>query len=235
MKPTCEFQFDISIYALILIIVHSTDESGAVNWGKAFNIASGIGGAAGVLGSLIPGHDDQKQQKREELLELLARQNDADASGAANWGKIFNVVSGVGGAAGLLGSLAGNHDQQQKREEIIELLSRQSSTDDSGAANWGKILNIAGGVGSATSLLGSLIPNHDQQPPKRAEALIARQQGEADSGAANWGKVADVGSKVISGLGTAAGIGGTGVSVWDKLHGGQKREDLVEFLAREDP
>ena len=163
------------------------------------------------------------------------RQNDADASGAANWGKIFNVVSGVGGAAGLLGSLAGNHDQQQKREEIIELLSRQSSTDDSGAANWGKILNIAGGVGSATSLLGSLIPNHDQQPPKRAEALIARQQGEADSGAANWGKVADVGSKVISGLGTAAGIGGTGVSVWDKLHGGQKREDLVEFLAREDP
>ncbi len=214
----------------------SADQSGAVNLGKALNIAGGIGGAASLLGSLIPGHD---QQKREELIELLARQDDSDASGAANLGKIFNIVSGVGGAAGLLGSLAGNHDQQ-KREEIIELLARQDGADSSGAANLGKILNIAGGVGGAASLLGSLLPNHDQQQQRRAEDLlefIARQEGDASSGAVNWGQVADVGSKVISGLGTAAGIAGTGVGIFDKLHSEQqpKREDSIEFLAREDP
>ncbi|KAI0089383.1 hypothetical protein BDY19DRAFT_992994 [Irpex rosettiformis] len=219
--------------------VDTDDQSGAaVNWGKALNIA---GGAAGLLSSLTPGHDKQQQQKREEILELLSRQDNSDDSGAANLGKIFNIVSGVGGAAGLVGSLAGNHDQpQQKRtEDIFELIARQDGADTSGAVNWGKILNVAGGVGSAAGLLGSLIPGHDQKQQKRAEALVelmARQDGDASSGAAaNWGKVADVGSKVISGLGTAAGLGGTGVGIWDKMHEGQKREDLIEFLTREVP
>ncbi|KAI0093433.1 hypothetical protein BDY19DRAFT_903175 [Irpex rosettiformis] len=92
--------------------------------GTLGSIASiGLSGL-GILGSLLPSSNNQQQ--RRELIELLARQ-DVDASEALklpSLGTLGNIASiGLSGL-GILGSLLPSGNQQQQRDELVELLAR---------------------------------------------------------------------------------------------------------------
>lgn len=181
------------------------DASGAIDFKSILNIGGDIlKGINGISGLFSGGSDDQQQQQqRRELVELLARAAQDDASGAIDFKSIFNIggdiIKGINGISSLFSS-GSDQQQQQQRRELEELFARAATDDASGALNLGVVkdaVSIGNDVITGIQNIKSLFTGS-----RRAEfeELLARELPTDESGAINFGSIVKIGSSIIQGI-----------------------------------
>lgn len=116
------------------------------------------------------------------------------------------------------------YSNQQKQRDIIELLTRDDSEDDSGAISLSAIKDIASIGSSVASAIGSLFHSSNQQQRRELLEILARDDSYDETGAISLSAIKDIAS---IGSSVASAIGGLFHS------NSQQSRELDEILARE--
>ncbi|KIP11534.1 hypothetical protein PHLGIDRAFT_33270 [Phlebiopsis gigantea 11061_1 CR5-6] len=173
-------------------------------------VATGASVASGILPfiegafhDIFGGGGNSSRRDLEAFHELLARADDgSEAISLKNLGKGLSFgVPIITGIASLFEGSSGN----STRRELLELLARDNSTDQSDAFSLTSLLDIGGDIVSGIESLFSGSSSSSQSQRRELLELIARSNVTDASGALNLGSIFKIGTSIISGLGDLFG------------------------------